>query len=252
MSSIFAGLSALAAIFGGVLIGILAQRLLPKGHLSKETRDAVTISMAVVGTLSALVVGLLISTASTSFSARTNAISELAVDIIRLNRSLERYGPDSQPIRNTIRDYAQAKEGELASGVERGDMGLRTLAILETVSDQIFALQPADDRERHIQTQAVELINSISEARWLLVEKDKSAVPIPFLILLIFWLAILFASFGLFAPPNATAVAALFLCSVAVSGGIFMILELAAPSEGVIQPSLAPIRAAITELGQNS
>lgn len=252
MNSITVGLSALAAIFGGVLIGLLAQRFLPKGHLSKETRDAVTISMAVVGTLSALVVGLLISTASTSYSARTNAISDLAVDIIRLNRSLERYGPDSQPIRDTIRDYAEAKEGELAAGVERDDMGMRTLAILETVSDQIFALQPSDDRQRHIQAQAVQLINSISEARWLLVEKDKSAVPVPFLTLLIFWLAILFASFGLFAPRNATAVAALFLCSVAVSGGIFMILELAAPSEGVIRPSLAPIRAAIAELSQKS
>lgn len=249
MSSITIGLAAFVVIFGGVLLGLLAARFLPGPHLGNETRNAVTVSMAVVGTLSALVIGLLISTASASFSARTNAISNLAVDIVRLNRSLVRYGPDADSIRDSLRGYAQAKSGELATGVGRDEMGMRTLALLETISDQVVDLRPADDRQRHIQEQSIQLIGSISNARWLLIEHDKSAVPIPFLVLLIFWLSILFASFGLFAPRNATALTSLCLCSMAVAGGIFMILELAAPTEGVIRPSLDPIRAAIGELG---
>lgn len=249
MSSVSIGIAAFLAIFAGVLFGLVAARLLPSHHLSIETRNVVTISMAVVGTLSALVISLLISTASTSFSARTNAISNLAVDMVRLNRSLVHYGPGAEGIRESIRDYAQAKMSELSSGVDRDEIGLRTLEMLEKVSDRILELRPADDRQRHIQAQSLQLLDSISEARWLLIERDKSAVPGPFLVLLIFWLSILFASFGLFSPRNATAVTALFLCSVAVAGGIFMILELAAPSEGVIRPSLVPLRAAIGELG---
>ena len=249
MTSITVGIAAFVAIFGGVLFGIAAARLLPEPHLNTETRNAVTISMAVVGTLSALVIGLLISTASTSFSARTNAISNLAVDIVRLDRSLARYGPDADGIRHALHAYAKAKVDELAAGVGGDEMGMRTLAMLETISDQILDLRPADDRMRHIQEQSLEFLNNIATARWLLIENDKSAVPGPFLVLLIFWLSILFASFGLFAPRNATALAALLLCSLAVAGGIFMILELAAPTEGVIRPSLESIRAAIDQLG---
>jgi ABC-type amino acid transport system permease subunit len=248
MTSITTGIAAFLAIFGGALLGLTGARLLPDHHLGSETRTAVSVSMAVVGTLSALVIGLLISTASTSFSARTHAIGNLAVDMVRLNRSLVRYGPEADAIRDSLRTYAQAKIGELGTGVGRDEMGMQTLAMLETISDRVVDLHPADDRQRHIQEQSLQLISSISDARWLLIENDKSAVPVPFLVLLIFWLAILFASFGLFAPRNATALAALFLCSVAVAGGIFMILELAAPTEGVIRPSLDPIRAAIGEL----
>jgi len=250
MTSITVGLAAFAAIFSGVLIGLSAARLLPAHHLSIETRNAVSVSMAVVGTLSALVIGLLISTASTSFSARTNAISNLAVDIVRLDRSLARYGGDAVGIRDTLRNYAKAKVGELSAGVGADEMGMRTLAKLEEISDQILNLHPSDDRQRHIQEQSLQFLNNISNARWLLIENDKSAVPVPFLFLLIFWLSILFASFGLFAPRNATALAALLLCSLAVAGGIFMILELAAPTEGVIRPSLESIRAALVQLGR--
>ncbi|MCX5580292.1 hypothetical protein [Kaistia terrae] len=250
MNSIAVSLVAFVAIFGGVLCGLTASRLLPEHHLGAETRNAVGVSMAVVGTMSALVIGLLISTASTSFSARTNAIGNLSVDIVRLNRSLVRYGPDASGIRDTIRTYAQAKVGELSAGVDRHEMGMQTLEMLERVSDQIFDLRPTTDRERQIQAQAVQLVNEIQDARWLLIERDTSAVPGPFLVLLIFWLSILFASFGLFAPRNVTAILALFLCSVAVAGGIFMILELALPSEGVVTPSLEPMRAAIAELGR--
>lgn len=248
MTSIVVGIAAFVAIFGGVLVGLLASRLLPSHHLSLETRNAVSISMAVVGTLSALVIGLLISTASTSFSARTNAISNLSVDIVRLNRSLVRYGSEADPIRESVRTYAEAKTRELERGVDRAEMGMHTLEMLEQISDKVIDLHPADDRQRHIQTQLLQLVGDIQDARWLLVEHDKSAVPAPFLVLLIFWLSILYASFGLFAPRNMTAVLALFLCSLAVSGGIFMILELAAPSEGVVTPSLTPMQAAIRQI----
>ncbi|WP_018182098.1 DUF4239 domain-containing protein [Kaistia granuli] len=248
MSSVWIGLATFVAIFGGVLLGMLAAHLLPEQHLGTETRNAVTVSMAVVGTLSALVIGLLISTANTTFLARTNAIGDLAVDVLRLDRSLVRYGPEAVPIRATIRDYAEAKVAELSTGALQDKLGLVTLQQLEAVGDQITNLHPADDRERTVQAQALRFVEAIANARWQLMEKDSSAVPVPFLILLIFWLAILFASFGLFAPPNATALATLFLCSLAVAGGIFMILELAAPGQGLIQPPLTPLLTAIAQL----
>jgi hypothetical protein len=89
-----------------------------------------------------------------------------------------------------------------------------------------------------------------SLARWLLVaQEESSSIPIPFLMVLIFWLTIIFASLGLFAPRNATVIAALFVCSLSISGAIFLILELAQPLEGFIKIFDAPLRAALAQLG---
>lgn len=248
MNSVLIGLSAFVAIFSGAMIGLIAARWLPSHHLGSDTRTAVSVSMAVVGTLSALVIGLLISTANSSFLARSSAIGDLSVDILRLNRSLIRYGPEAAPARVLLRAYAEAKAAELATWRPSDGIALETLEQLERVGDQILNLHPADERQQRIQSQAIRFVEAISDARWTLIEKGDNAVPGPFLALLIFWLAILFASFGLFAPANATTLAALLLCSLAISGGVFMILELATPTEGLVQPSLAPLRAAILEL----
>jgi hypothetical protein len=77
---------------------------------------------------------------------------------------------------------------------------------------------------------------------------DWTQHAIPFLILLIFWLAIVFASFGLFAPANPTAIIALLLCAVAVSGEIVLIEELDNPLTGFIQIPADPMRKALTEI----
>ena len=65
---------------------------------------------------------------------------------------------------------------------------------------------------------------------------------------LVFWLTIIFGSFGLFAPRNATVVAMLFLCALSVSGAIFLILELDQPFDGLLQISSAPMRDALARL----
>jgi uncharacterized membrane protein len=84
--------------------------------------------------------------------------------------------------------------------------------------------------------------------RWSLEQHAGHSIPVPFLVLLIFWLAIVFASFGLFAPANATTIVALFLCSVAVSGGIYLIEELDNPLSGLIQVPFDSMRRALIEI----
>jgi hypothetical protein len=90
----------------------------------------------------------------------------------------------------------------------------------------------------------------IGQMRWVLFEQGGSSIPMPFLVLLVFWVTIIFLSFGLFAPSNGTVIAALFLCALSVSGAIFMILELDRPFGGLIQISEAPIHKTLDQLGQ--
>jgi hypothetical protein len=120
----------------------------------------------------------------------------------------------------------------------------------EMVYDEIQALSPRNDAERSLQEQAERLSIDIAQTRWLLFEQGDRSIPMPFLALLVFWVTIIFLSFGLFAPLNATVVATLFLCALSVSGAIFLILELDQPFGGLIKISGAPLRSAIAHLGQ--
>ena len=243
------GLIAFVAIFGGALLGIFAARALPEHHLSPETRTAVSVSAAIVGTLSALVLGLMISTASSSFAVRSNEVTAISVDLIRINRMMQRYGPEADDVRAKLRTYATAKTQELFPAVgEPSRANEATLRMMEATQDAILSLAPTDETHRWLRSQALTLSDNLLQARWLLAEQAGSGIPFPFLILLIFWLAIVFASFGLFAPLNTTAVTVLCLCSMAVSGGITMILELDSPFSGLVRVSAEPMRRALAQI----
>ncbi len=133
------GLASFIVIFGAALFSIFAARALPKHHLSDQTRTAVSVSVAVVGTLAALVIGLMISTASNSFSARSREVTAISVDLIRMDRLMQRYGPEADDARAKLRAYVTAKAQELFP--TRGDPPQTyeaTVAMLETLQDAIY------------------------------------------------------------------------------------------------------------------
>ena len=91
----------------------------------------------------------------------------------------------------------------------------------------------------------------LAKLRWLMFEQGSTSISLPVMVVLVFWLAIVFTSFGLFAPPNLTVIATLFLCALSVSGAIFLILAMYTPFRGVMQISSAPLRNALAHLGQS-
>ena len=243
------GLISFAAIFAGALIGLFARKSLPGHHLSSETQSAVTVSVAVLGTLSALVLGLMITAANSSFSARSDEVRELALQAIRMDRNLRRYGPEAAEARMALRTWAVAKLQQLFPDKEKSPVSSGTaILLLEKVQDAVVALTPQNERQRYLRTLCLTLSSTMIQARWKLEQRVGHSIPVPFLVLLIFWLAIVFASFGLFAPANPTVVVALFLCSVAVSGGIYLIEELDKPLSGFIRVPPDPMRNAVIEI----
>lgn len=235
MIHIVIGLISFAAIFGGALVGLFVRRRLPGHHLSSETQSVVTVSVAVIGTLSALVLGLMISAANSSFSKRSDEVRDLSLQVIRMERNLRRYGPGDDA-RAKIRAWAAIKLEQLSPKKGQSppspQKGIETL---ESVQDALLAMTPKDERQKYLHTLCLTLSSTVIHERWSLEQRAGHSLPVPFLVLLIFWLAIVFASFGLFAPANATSIVALFLCSVAVSGGIYLIEELDNPLSGLIQ-----------------
>ena len=111
-------------------------------------------------------------------------------------------------------------------------------------------LTPKDEEQKYLRTLCVTLSSNLIQARWLLEQHTGNDIPIPFLVLLIFWLTIVFASFGVFAPSNATTVSALLLCAMAVAGGIALIEDLDDPSDGFIRFPADPMRKALVEIAR--
>ena len=251
MTNLSIGLTSFAAIFGGVVIGRFASRHLPGHHLSAETQSAVTVSTAVIATLAALVLGLMISAANTSFSARTDEIRELSLQLIRMDRNLRRYGPEADDARAEVQAWAKVKFQQLFPEDGKAQPSSeQAIVMLETVQDALLALTPKDDRQKYLHTLCVSLSSQLIQARWSLEVRAGHSIPVPFLVLLVFWLAIVFASFGLFAPANPTAIIALLLCSLAVSGGIVLIEELDNSVSGLIRLPSDAMRKALIEIGR--
>jgi hypothetical protein len=75
-----------------------------------------------------------------------------------------------------------------------------------------------EQTQRSLRAEAVQISINIGRTRSLLFAQRGSSIPLPFLMILVFWVAVIFASFGLFAPPNATVVGTLFVCALSVSG----------------------------------
>jgi hypothetical protein len=242
-----------AAIFGSALLGTSIRPLLREHHTSNESRDVVKTGMGLVATMAALVLGLLVASAKSSYDTQRDGLAELAANLTLLDTILEQYGASAREPREILR-------GTVATAIERlwpADAShVATLGTAElgaggrSFHASILALSPANDMQRALQSQAMQIATSLAHTRLLLVaESDSTAVSGIFLAVLSFWLAVLFGSFGLFAPRNALTLTALLISALSVSGAIFLILELAHPFNGVIQLSSTPLRNALAHLG---
>jgi hypothetical protein len=253
MSSTTIALASTGCIFAGALIGMVLQKLLPEHHLSKESHDIVKLGAGIVATLTALVLGLLISAAKSSFDALNEGIVQGSAKIILLDRALARYGPETKAVREQMR---QSLAATIESLWPRGRPDVPVLDTferaqgLELLQDKLRELRPQNDTQRQALARIQQLANDLSQIRWLAIEQAQSRLPFPILVVLVFWLAALFVSFGLFAPRNATVVTVLFVSACSVSAAIFLVLELNQPVSGLIRTSNAPLRNALQHLGE--
>ncbi len=249
------GLLIVLCTFGGALIGMWLRTVLPEHHLSADSRSVVNIGMGLIATMTALVLGLVLSEAKTSFDAVDSAVKTAAIQVLTLDRLLARYGPETQAIRQGVRaglaermhvlwapqTAHPAKFDPLQSG-----MGAQT----ETLATALRALRPQDDAQRALHARAVDLVESLLQSRWFMATGTQSSVPGPFLVILGFWLTVTFASFGLFAPRHATVLTVLFVCALSVGSAVFLVLEMDTPFDGWIQVSAEPFRYAYAHLNR--
>ena len=252
MSAIALSCIAFVCISGGALLGMFLRNRLAGHHLSTDAKDVVRLGTGLIGTIAALVLGLLIGSAKSSYDAQSTQIKQMTANIILLDRFLEEYGPETGAIRNLLRrgvviladrmwrennsDSAKAAPFEASAAGEAFYLKLQELS-------------PQNDFQRSLQARAIQLSTDIAQTRLLLFAQMGNSIPMPFLVVLIFWLTIIFASFSLFAQPNAIVVGSLFIFALSAAGAIYLVLELGQPFAGLMQISSTPLRNALTPLG---
>jgi hypothetical protein len=250
VSAVVIGWIAFACVFGGALLGMFLRAVLPEHHLSTDSKDLVKLGMGLIATMAALVLGLLIASAKSSYDRLSNDMTQISANLILLDRVMAHYGPETKEARDLLRRSVIRVLDQIWPEHSSRPAQLEPGAGSEDLYDKIHELSPQNEAQRLRQALALQISTDLAQKRWLLVEQSGSSIPMPFLVLLVFWVMVIFVSFGLFAPSNATVIVTLFICALSVSGAIFLILELDQPFAGLIQVSSAPLRNALGHLGQ--
>jgi hypothetical protein len=238
-----------ALTLGGIFLGTMLRRTLPKHHLSDDAQNTVRLGVGLIATIAALVLGLLIAAAKGSFDTQNTQLKQITADLILLDNILAQYGPEGRQIREQMRSSVGAFADQLWREKQIGVSGpYEPNAAAEKVYLAIQKLSPQDDLQRALQSRAAQLSNDIAQTRLLLFVESDSLVPAPFLAILAFWLVIIFASFNLFSPLNGTVFACLSLFALSAACAIFLILELSQPFTGLLMISSAPLRNALGPL----
>ncbi len=232
-------------------VGRMLRAKLPDRHLSPETKDTVRVSMGMVATMSALVLGLLVAAAKTTWDDEHKEVTEAVAQTKFLDGVLTDYGPDAAPVRAALRYSVEQAllhgwPGETVAGVA-----------LDTSPDwarrlprAVHALAPGTDEQRALKAQAVALTSTLGQIRWLIAEQSKATISRAILLIVVFWMAMIFVSLGIFAPPNGTSNAALVAAALSVAGATFLILELSRPFIGFVRISSEPLREALAHLSR--
>jgi len=250
MSSIAISLVIFLCVFGSAVIGTFIRGSLPESHLSAHSQGVVKLGMGFVATMAALVLGLLVSSAKSSYDTQSAELTDMSSKVIFLDRVLAHYGPETKEARDLLRGAVVANLDRIWPQERGRTSEMAPTSTAEAVLDKIQALSPKDDTQRSLKVQAFSLVLVLGQTRWLVYEQGAGSVSKPMLVILVFWLAAIFFSFGLSAPRNATVTTAFFISGLSVSGAIYLILEMYTPFRGLIEISSAPLRFALAHLGQ--
>jgi hypothetical protein len=251
VNGISASLVAFATIFGGAFIGAWLRRRLPEHHLGDATKDIVRLGTGLLGTLSALVLGLLIASANSSYDTQSTYVRRLTANLILLDEILAQYGPETR----TARDSLRRSIGPLVDRIwhrstedvaKHGPFRASTMAEMTYVSIQELA--PANDTQRSLKGQALQTFTDLAQARLELVRPRQHCHLDTVPAMLIFWLTIIFVSFSLFTRLNPTLVVIICIFALSASGAIYLILELSQPFGGLIQIPSSPLLNALETL----
>ena len=242
-----------ACILSGTALGLALSKMVPGHHLNADSKDAIKVGAGMISMMAALVLGLLVSSAKATFDSTNASITQGGAKLILIDRLLTNYGPEAKAAREELRRGVTAAVEMLwpeESSTALSLSAFERIAPMEKVLNKIRELRPQTELQRTVQAQTLALTNELLLNRWVQIEQAQVSLPLPFLVILLFWLTLLYTCFGLLAPRNATVITTMFLGALALATAIFLIVEMSHPMGGALKVSSGPMRKALEHLGR--
>lgn len=256
----------LIALILSAAAGMAVQGRLRDHHRNRDTMDFVRLVMTMLVTLVALILGLLTSSVKANYDSVAGDVRGYSVQIIDLNRLLVAYGPETAPARALLLAYTKAAvattwthekppPGTVFPPTTPDNNNIESAALgrmLSQIDRQILALHPATPTQERLAAEARTRFDSLMQRRWKLIEEAPGEFSGPFYLVMIFWLIIIFACFGLTAPRNTLACVTIFMAAVALTLTVFVILDMSGPFDGLFIVPSAPLRDAVMHLARTA
>jgi hypothetical protein len=245
MSQDLIALVVAAVVFISGIAGLVYQAWDPRNEQVNETRDLINRLTGLVATMSALVLGLLIASASGFYNSQKAGLETVSARVLELDGVLRRYGPDAQPARDTLKEFITGSY----TRVWQGDNGTLTTPTVEQAGERMDRLfvtlnalrESAPDSRKYLMAKAGDLATSINNQHLQISLQLNNFISWPFMTILIAWACLLFFGFGMLARANRASVAGLAVGAVSVASAIFLIVELSSPYSGLLRLSPAAV-----------
>jgi hypothetical protein len=251
MSSTVAFLASLASILIGAALGMVLKRALPAELLEGGSKEVIRLGAGFLSTLAALVIGLMIASAKNSYDSQDSKIRQLVTYAVVLDQMLTKFGTDAKAARTLLREIIPSATARIWQENISGKSGGSAFIVSETAErfySAVEGLKPANAEQTSLKARIIQLTTEMGRTRLLVFTQNDNAIPVPFFIVLVFWLAVIFASFSLLAEPNLIVIASILLFAASVSSALFLIVDLSQPFEGLMQITNHHLRMALPKI----
>jgi Protein of unknown function (DUF4239) len=249
VSPLIISLMVFGFLFIGALFGMFIRPALPAAHLNEDTKDVIRLSMSLIATLAALVIGLLIASAKSSYDAKNTQIKLITANVILVDNFLEQLGSDARSARDLLRKTIDPMIDRIWS--DSTSMKVAPFAESKEAQATYISVQKiptSNESQSSTKARIIQIIADLSQARLALFTQADTSISTPFLAIVVFWLVIIFTSFSLFVRPNPIVIVTLFVCTLSASAAIFLILEMDRPFSGLMAISAEPLHHALAPL----
>jgi hypothetical protein len=252
----------LLVLLGSSALGISVQRVLSEHHKSAGTTALLSNVIIMLFTFAALVLGLLITDAKASFNRADNWVRTFAIGLIELDDALRNYGAEADPIRNTLRTYVTKAIATTWSAEKRSAANDQAKQLAHSIGSpeldelwngihfQIRNLNPNDPIHRRLASECNRRVDVASHTRLQLIEHVHRSITPPFYLMLIFWLVVIYAGFGVMAPHNVLAYTTLTVGALSIASAMFVLLELDTPFSGLFTVPSQPMHDALMRISR--
>lgn len=239
----------LLSLAGAAFAAMAVWPRMPVRHRDDDTNAVVRLAANLFGVMTSLMLGLMINSAKNTFESIDHNVHAYATELILLDRTLRQYGPQTDTVRQPLVAYVQRVVADAMQGDETPAAGNELSEhLLTEIGTRLGALPPADAARASVLQDARQRLQKVLELRWVLIEQSEGTIPWPLIVMLVTWLALIFASFGFRAPKNAITAATFMVSAALIAGAIYLILDMDVAFSGPIQISSAPLERALAEL----